>query len=594
VERLSGRIGKMGESMKSEPAAASGRLAGLPLFGALDAPSLAALEAELDRLAVPGGATLFREGEGADALYLVLSGCLGVTIRNGDGTRVIARVHAGETIGEMAVLDGSLRSATAIALRDTELLRLGNAEFERLVGEHPRSMLALVSLLARRLRETTHPAGDAAPIRTVALIPTDHAADHRTLVYALADRLARDGRRVARLDGETSELSAERLNAVETASDLVLYCGEVGDTDWTRLCLRQADRVMLVAPANSHFTMPEWLAGQALDWRRPLDLVLLHDGRGDAASVGGGDARRQLPFDLICHVRRGNSGDVGRIVRILTGKSVGLVLSAGGARGFAHLGVVRALREAHVPIDLIGGCSMGAIVGACVACEWDDAEIRDRLRRAFVDSNPVNDYTLPFFALAKGEKVARRLQQHFGSIRIEDLWRPFFCVSANLTVGVLAVHRSGSLTPALRASVAIPGLLPPVMMAGEAHVDGGTMNCLPVDVMKPMCGSVIAVDVASDPVLTPLGESERRPSLWQFLRQRRKIPPIVDLLVRAATIGTEALAKTSRDRADMLFRPPLETVDLLDWRACDRAIEAGYRHAIEQLERSDKSAPAAP
>ena len=583
----------MGESTKSEPAVVAGRLSGVPLFCALDAPSLAALEAELERVALPGGATLFREGDDADALYVVLAGCLGVAIRGSKGNEaLIARVHADETIGEMALLDGGLRSATAIALRDTELLRLGKAEFERLAGQHPRSMLALVSLLARRLRDTTHGAGDAAPIRTVALIPADHAADHRALAAALADRLAGEGRRVARLDGETPAPSAERLNAVETASDLVLYCGEAGeagDTGWTRLCLRQADRVMLVASAHSPFIMPAWLAGTPRDWRRPLDLVVLHDERGDAASVAQ-DARRQLPFDRVCHVRRGNSEDIARIARILTGKSVGLVLSAGGARGFAHLGIVRALREAHVPIDLIGGCSMGAIVGASVACEWDDAEIRDRLRRAFVESNPVNDYTLPFFALAKGEKVARRLDEHFGSIRIEDLWRPFFCVSANLTAGVLAVHRGGPLTPALRASVAIPGLLPPVMMAGEAHVDGGTMNYLPVDVMKPMCGSVIAVDVASDPVLTPLGEGKRRPSLWQFLRQRRKIPPIVDLLVRAATVGTEALAKASRDQADVLFRPPLEAVDLLDWRACDRAIDTGYRHAIEQLERLDKSA----
>jgi NTE family protein len=584
----------MGESAKSEVHAAPGRLSGVPLFGALDPSSLAALDAELDRLVLPGGATLFREGEDADALYVVLAGCLGVTIRTGRGDAVlVARVHAGETIGEMALLDGGVRSATAIALRDTELLRLGKAEFERLAGRHPRSMLALVSLLARRLRETTHHTGDAAPIRTVALVPTDHAADHRVLAEALADRLVASGRRVARLDGETPALSAERLNAVESASDLVLYCGEAGDTGWTRLCLRQADRVMLVASAHSPFTLPAWLAGTPRDWRRPLDLVVLHDGRGGVASVAQ-DARRQLPFDLVCHVRRGNGEDVGRIARILTGKSVGLVLSAGGARGFAHLGIVRALREAHVPIDLIGGCSMGAIVGACVAGEWDDAEIRERLRRAFVESNPVNDYTLPFFALAKGEKVARRLDEHFGGIRIEELWRPFFCVSANLTAGVLAVHRAGSLTPALRASVAIPGLLPPVMMAGDAHVDGGTMNYLPVDVMKPMCGSVIAVDAASDPVLTPLGEGERRPSIWQFLRQRRKIPPIVDLLVRAATIGTEALAKASRDQADVLFRPPLESVDLLDWRACDRAIEAGYRHAIETLERLDKSTPGAP
>jgi NTE family protein len=583
----------MGESTKSELGVAAGRLSGVPLFSELDAPSLAALEAELDRLELPGGTTLFREGEVADALYVVLAGSLGVTIRDDKGDAVvIARAHAGETIGEMALLDGGLRSATAVAVRDCELLRLGKTAFERLAGQHPGAMLSLVSLLARRLRDTTHHHGDTAPIRTVALVPTGHGADHRRFVDALSARLAGNGRRVTRLDGGTP-LTTEQLNAVETASDLVLYCGEVGDTEWTRLCLRQADRVLLVAAADSPFTMPARLAGEAQDWRRPLDLVVLHDGRGDAAAVAQ-DARRQLPLNLVCHVRRGNTDDVGRIARFLTGKSIGLVLSAGGARGFAHLGIVRALREAHVPIDLIGGCSMGAIVGACVAREWNDAEIRDRLRRAFVESNPVNDYTLPFLALAKGERVARRLAEHFGGIRIEDLWRPFFCVSANLTAGVLAVHRGGPLTPALRASVAIPGLLPPVMIEGEAHVDGGAMNYLPVDVMKPMCGRVIAVDVASDPVLTPLGEGGRRPSLWQFLRQRRKIPPIVDLLVRAATVGTEALAQASRGQAHMLLRPPLESVDLLDWRACDRAIDVGYRHAIERLEHLDKSTLGAP
>jgi NTE family protein len=584
----------MGESTRSKLRVATGRLSGVPLFGALDAPSLAALEAELVRLYVPGGRILFCEGEVADALYVVLAGCLGVTIRSGKGdVALIARIHTGETIGEMALLDGGLRSATVIALRDTELLQLGRASFERLAEQHPSSMLSLVSLLVRRVRNTTHRAGDAATIRTVALIPADADADHARIARELSALLAGNGQRVTRLDGEAPALTTEQLNAVETASDLVLYCGEVGDTGWTKLCLRQADRVMLVASAHSPLAMPPWLAGEAKDWRRPTDLVLLHDGRGGAGPAAE-DSRRPPPFNLVCHIRRGNTDDVARIARILTGKAVGLVLSAGGARGFAHLGIVRALREAHIPIDLIGGCSMGAIVGAGIAREWDDAEIRDRLRRAFVESNPINDYTLPFFALAKGRKVARRLEEHFGGIRIEDLWRPFFCVSANLTAGVLAVHRDGPLTPALRASTAIPGLLPPVMMAGEAHVDGGSMNYLPVDVMNPMCGSVIAVDVASDPVLTPLGEGERRPSVWQFLRQRRKIPPIVDLLVRAATIGAEALAKATRDQADILFKPPLETVDLLDWKACDRAIDMGYRHAMEKLEHLDKSVLGAP
>jgi NTE family protein len=247
------------------------------------------------------------------------------------------------------------------------------------------------------------------------------------------------------------------------------------------------------------------------------------------------------------------------------------------------------LREAKIPIDLIGGCSIGAIVGAGVALDWDHMEIRERLRRTFVDSNPINDYTLPFLALVKGHKVARRLEEHFGSVRIEDLWRPFYCVSTNLTAGNLAVHRDGRLVDALRASLSIPGLLPPVMIDGDAHVDGGMMNCLPVDVMSPRCGSVIAVDVANDPLRTPFPEMNGRPSLWQLLRQS-KVPPIVDLLVRAATINSDALARTVRARASILFQPPLETVNLLDWQACDRAIDIGYRHAIGTLEQLDMSA----
>jgi NTE family protein len=218
-----------------------------------------------------------------------------------------------------------------------------------------------------------------------------------------------------------------------------------------------------------------------------------------------------------------------------------------------------------------------------------NAEMRERLRRAFVASNPINDYALPFRAITKGQKVARRLHEHFGNIGIDDLWRPYFCVSTNLTMGTLAVHRGGPLVQALRASVAIPGLLPPVVIEGAAHVDGGMMNCLPVDVMSSLRrGRVIAVDVASDPALGSLGQGNRPSSVWHFLRHGRKIPPIVDLLVRAGTVNSEALARTAREQADILFKPPLETVDLLDWQACDYAIGVGYRHAIGQLEHEDK------
>src|SRR5712672_2574932 len=546
----------MTDSVAFEAGSLRGRLSSLPLLSALDEPSLAALQAELEWLSLPGGAILFREDQIADALYVVVAGCLGVTVRGKDGQDVLlARCQAGEIVGEMGLLGGGRRSGT------------------------------VVSQLVDRLRTAMRHAGAEAANRTLALVPLGQDVDHRGFARDLADQLAYGDKRIMLLDSERSGNTADWFDAAEAASHKVLYYAEPARPDWTELCLRQADRVVLVASANSPVGMPAWPFGEAKDWRQPLDLVLLHDRDGDPRQAAEG-WRRQLPIDLIFHVRSRHAGDVARLARILNGTAVGLVLGCGGARGFAHLGIVRALHEARIPIDMIAGCSMGAIVGAGVALEWDEDEFKGRLRRAFVDSNPINDYTLPFFSLVRGDKVARRLAEHFGGIRIENMWRPYCCVSTNLTAGRLAVHRDGPLLDALRASVAIPGLLPPVMIEGEAHVDGGMMNGLPVDVMSSRCGAVIAVDVASDPLSTPFPSIGDKPSRWRFLRG---VPPIVDLLVRAATVNSDALARTVRARATMLFQPPLATVNLLDWRAFDRAIDIGYRYAVDKLAQSDAS-----
>ena len=148
------------------------------------------------------------------------------------------------------------------------------------------------------------------------------------------------------------------------------------------------------------------------------------------------------------------------------------------------------------------------------------------------------------------------------------------CVSANLTAGTLAVHRDGPLVDALRASISIPGLLPPVFVGRDVW--------LPVDVHGARRGRIIAVDVAGDPALLSF-EQCNEPQYWRFLRRRRKLPPIVAVLLRAAIVSADSLTKAAHAHADILFKPVLESIDLLDWQACDQAIEAGYQHAVEKL-----------
>src|SRR5579863_2436980 len=226
--------------------------AALRALGANDDSMLDVLQSEVEWLSLPGGWVLFHEGEAADALYVVVSGCLGVTVLDHHGSEIpVASIRGGETVGEMALLAGGSRSATVTALRDTELLRLDRSSCERLFEQHPRSMLSLISLLVQRLSNTTHYTAPATPIRTLALVPTGPAMDHHWLATSVADEMAKTGRRVRLLNSDAAQGTTEWLNSVESGNDLVVYCTDPEDSAWSMRCVRQADRVLLAGSAKS-------------------------------------------------------------------------------------------------------------------------------------------------------------------------------------------------------------------------------------------------------------------------------------------------------------------------------------------------------
>jgi NTE family protein len=282
-----------------------------------------------------------------------------------------------------------------------------------------------------------------------------------------------------------------------------------------------------------------------------------------------------------------STADIARIARLLTGNALGIVLSGGGARGFAHIGVLRAIREAGLTIDAVGGTSIGAIIAAGFALEWTDAELVARVRRSFVDTNPLNDYTLPLVSLVSGRKVTGLLKREFPNIAIEDIPLPFFCVSSNLTTGQLAVHRRGELWRWLRASVAIPGVLPPVVYNRELFVDGATINNLPVDVMRDAgVGYVIGVDVGADRVFTSDTVDSDMPPFWklfEWFSGRKQRVSILQILWRAGMINSAGNRAARHELSDLLLQPPLEQFDVLDWKAFDPAIEAGYGYAKSRV-----------
>jgi NTE family protein len=564
-------------------------LSGLPLFAGLEGLVLRQIAESVEWLSVPGGSTLFAAGESSDAMYVVLSGCLGVFSPDSrDRRRFMGRVLAGDTVGEMGLISGRTRSANVVALRDTELARVSSESFNRVFGQHPQAMLRIARLTVDRLElSQSKPRGPRHSARTFTLLPQSVEVDIGGFASDFVKALSRFGRTELVWSVRAESHTSHWFHKIESANDFVVYVGDPTPGRWSSLCVRQADALLLLARAEATVGPWEALAGSRESSMAPqrAELILLHDGK-----IARGAAARWLAAVQpgIPHHHITNSPDISRVARMLTGRGVGLVLSGGGARGFAHIGIVKALREARVPIDLVGGTSMGGILGAGVAQCWSVEELKERFHAAFVEAKPLRDYTLPFVSLVSGRKVTRLLRKDCGDIHIEDLPLTFFCVSSNLTTGHCMVHRRGLLWLWLRASVAIPGVLPPVVHKGEVLVDGGTMNNLPVDAMRELGrGPVIGVDVGADTAFTTDSEEVDVPLPWQlmsWLRVRRHRPNIFQILWRAGMVNSSAMTAAHREKTDLLLQPPLAQIDMLNWSAFDRAITAGYEYAVRRLE----------
>jgi NTE family protein len=557
-------------------------LSAFPLLAEVGDAAMKRLLAEVNWFGLPGGTPLKRDGDNDSALFLVVTGGLGVFIEG----RLVAQIPPGETVGEMSLLSGDAHSAQLVALRDSELLRISPEGFESLAARHPRVMLNMMRVLVRRLHDTAHKTKDAARPKTFAIVPLQEGLGHEPIAHRLAGVLVEMGAKAAVLNAAAGEQTAEWFDSFEAAHDLVFYRGDVPGSAWTNLCLRQADRTFFLArsdrplPAHPRLVAKERVCGLPV-------LLLLHPDSGG----------RELPqpfslesgqFDSHHHLRAGNTADLRRLARFVAGRAVGLVLGGGGARGFAHIGVVKALGEAGVPFDFLGGVSMGAIIAAGLAAEWSIEELTERLRAAFVTSNPLSDFTLPLIALVRGKKVSALLRENFGETRLEELAKPFFCVSSDLTSGRIHIHRGGLLWRALRASVALPGILPPVAHHGRLLVDGGVMNNLPVDVMRERnAGPLIASDMTSEMDMSVRDSRYSERSVWSLLWHRmRGTPSIVSILMRSGTVGSEAQRRLVREQADYIFEPPLADLGPLDWKAFDRAIAQGYAHAQLMIEKN--------
>lgn len=583
-------------------------------FGPLDAAALAEVGSKLDWVSLAGGETLFRQGEHGDDVYVVVNGRLRAVADDPvGGARVLEESGRGSAVGELGLLTGEPRAATIVAVRDSDLVRLPKAEFDALLHRHPQAMMQLARAAAVRLRRSAQrPArGGSAPI-TIALIAAGPGVPLGSLAGRLTSALAREGsavrvasadvdRRLGRpgaaqsADGDASHSAIVAwLAELERGHRHVLLEADPGWTPWTRRCLRQADRVLVVANADGEPAPGEVersAAAMGLAPRRELVLVQ----RDDCARPSH-TARWLAPREVAAHhhVRLSDDRDVDRLARRIGGRAVGVVLGGGGARGFAHIGMFRALAEQGIEADVVGGTSIGAVIAAAYA-HGLRADDMVEIAQVFASRRKLLDHTLPLTSLMAARKVTSFFQNLFGEVRVEDLWTPLFAVSSSLSRARSVIHDRGPVWHSVRASTAIPAIFPPLLHDdGDVLVDGNVMNNMPLDVMRERCegGTVIGLNPM------PTDDKQKRyhfgPSLsgWEALKGRfglfgskTRAPSILGSVMRATEINSANRMRQPAFRAlaDLLIEPKLDDYPILAFDQYAPIIGIGYERAREAL-----------
>ncbi len=579
-------------------------------FGETDKNILNAIESQAEWIHLHSGEALFKQGDVANCLYVLVSGRLKVAFADPvDNQQIIEEVSQGEVVGEKALFADEKRTADVHALRDCDLVKLSATAFETLAQKYPQLMMAIAKLAVQRSRldiRSTSPKGN---ISNIAIVPLNSKVRGTEFCQRIAKGLSNFGT-ILYLNSQRLDNLMEIPKAAQTAKNsphsirlntwldeqesrhrFTIYETDLETSEWSKWCLRRADQILLVADANTSPVLSNIEKGLLADKNRVSTasqiLVLLHP-NGKQLPTGTQHWLSQRNVKEHHHIRWDTEKDFEKLVRFASGQAVGLVFSGGGAKGFAHFGVYLALKEAGIPVDMIGGTSMGAFIGAQCAAEWTLEKMLQTNRKGMIESKFLK-FTFPIISLFSSRKMRANLKAAFGDTQIEDLWLNFFCISSNLSAHEMIVHRYGQLEKILRASTAVPGILEPVLNEQQFLVDGSLFNNLPGDIMQQYCGEVILSDVSSASNIRLEGHDTMPSSsevIWSRIlpfRKTIKTPSIAEILINAILVSSTQKSKQVISETDFYLSPPVKQFKLLDFTAIEKLVDIGYQHTQQAI-----------
>ena len=546
------------------------------------------------------GRRLFQQGEDSDSVYFLINGRLDAYIE-GIEPIVVGHIARGEIFGEMGVLSGSPRSTSIRASRHSELLKIPSEDFTGLQSKYPKLNDFITTTLIQRLdNQNRKIKAQQKPLTRIILPLVDHLTDDLNWLKCglrRASGFIQESDVLAEFGcGELNHVHATRLynflDRVEQQQHCCTYWCEEAGQDWLHLALSRADEIWLVTDnvtlsQSSEQTLkdlsvdPRWHALERVLVRSHISLNTI---TGTSTYLDKFDCQRCFHYQLDGYASKQ------RVLRFLSNQAVGLVLGGGGARGIAHIGLYQALQEEQIDVDAVGGTSIGSIMAATMANQWSTEAILQHIKSHFVDINPLGDYTFPFVAISKGRRLNKALKTVFGETNIEDLPIPFYCVSANISDSSEKVHTRGKLWKAVRASLAIPGVIAPAIFEGEFYVDGGLINNLPTNVMPELkVGKILAHDVSDNEEL--VCDISRVPSGWPYLwhkfsKKPAKVPSILEVLFRSTLLAGVKRTNENIALADVYVKPDLSCFGMLEFKKANDIYNKGYQHCLTHLDIS--------
>jgi NTE family protein len=578
------------------------------VFQSLDESVLATILKESKTISLEKDKLLFNQGDPSDGIYIVISGKLTAILITKDSVSTVGLINAVEIIGELGVLSDKPRSLTIQSVENSELLFIPSDIFKDLFLTHASVCVATSLPLIDRSIKTIKFAKKKKPAKHIIFLPADTnlalssfyenfqkeiPAVNQTLVLT-EDTFQKENR-----DGNFDEM----MDVLEQDNDTIIYLLKSCESKLANFACNRVSTAYLIINHDVNLEYYKSIVRKVREYKHGttlrLELILLRDSR---------NAKISTSFDLstfsIYHkIKLDNKNDYKRLARFIMGKAVGVVLSGGGTKGWAHIGAIKALLDANIPIDAIGGTSVGAIIAALYAMSLSYEEAICKFHEFVHESRStlkLRHVTLPIISLFDGKNITDALAKLFDSgVLIEDLKIPFFCTSCNLATNQANVHTEGNLFNKIRASISIPGLIPPVVLNGQIHVDGSVLSHIPVSNMKDFLGNTASTTIA---VLVSMPKND--PNQYDFppsftLKQgimhklkldkkKYKFPAFfADAFMRTVTFGGAYYSYQSTLLADILIEPNLDQFGLLEVNTEkeEQMIAIGYKETQEKLKK---------